>query len=189
MINIVYLQGPKHSQTLVRRAVECLKSDSAVVALPTDTLYGLACCAQNSGAIKKLYQIKARDQGKPVAICVSHLHQVSKYSEVTVSDELLGQLLPGPVTLVFHRSKLLNPDLNPGTSLVGVRIPDSWFIRQLVDQLGQPLALTSANLSGAPSTLAPHEFRDIWHHLKAVKLYLIPKENKTYQAWAQVKCA
>jgi len=167
MINIVYLLGPKHSSKIVKKAAEYLRSES-VIALPTDTLYGLACLAQHSPAIKKLYQIKARDEAKPVAICVSEVSEVSEWGQVTVSDQLLGQLLPGPVTLVFQRSPLLNPDLNPGNDLVGIRIPDSWFIRQLVDHLRQPLALTSANLSGAQSTLAPEEFGDIWHQLKAV---------------------
>ena len=161
MINIVYLRGPKQSATVVKKAVEYLKSDG-VIALPTDTLYGLACMSQSSGAVEKLYDIKARDQNKPVAICVASLSDIGKWGRVTVSEQLLGQLLPGPVTLVFERTSLLNRDLNPDTNLIGIRIPDSWFIRQLAASCHQPLALTSANVSGAQSTLAPSEFRDLW---------------------------
>lgn len=167
MKNIVTLLGPQKSTAILKRAAECLRSDH-VIALPTDTLYGIACLSQSSPAIKKLYEIKVRDVKKPVAICVSHIEQVAKWGRVTVSNQLLNQLLPGPVTLVFERSPALNPELNPGTDLVGIRIPDSWFIRQLVEICGEPLALTSANISGAQSTLSIEEFVDIWPQLEAV---------------------
>jgi tRNA A37 threonylcarbamoyladenosine synthetase subunit TsaC/SUA5/YrdC len=64
--------------------------------------------------------------------------------------------------------QILNPELNPGTSTVGVRVPDSAFILGLARRLGQPLALTSANLSGQPSALTCEEFQPLWPHLAAV---------------------
>lgn len=73
---------------------------------------------------------------------------------MTVSSELLKELLPGPVTVVFERSSDLNPNLNPHTSLVGVRIPDHVFIRRLAKACNGPLALTSANRSSSQSTLS-----------------------------------
>ena len=167
MMNIVILRGPKNSAAIITKAVELLKVGS-VIALPTDTLYGIACLSQSSTAIKALYKIKSRDEKKPVAICVSQVSDVAKWGRVTVDECLLEELLPGPVTLVFERSPALNPELNPGTRLVGIRIPDSWFIRQLVDKCAEPLALTSANVSGAQSTLSVEEFSDIWEHLGAV---------------------
>jgi len=168
MINLVAL-GSRHSAAtgIVKAAVEHLKAGH-VIALPTDTLYGIACLSQSSGAVKKLYRIKARNAQKPVAICVSRVSDISKWCVVTVSEKLLNELLPGPVTLVFERTPLLNGDLNPGTSLVGIRIPDSWFIQQLASDCSEPLALTSANISGAQSTLAVDEFSNIWSQLKAV---------------------
>lgn len=104
------------------------------------------------------------------------------YCKVPVQKSLLSDLLPGPVTLVFQRSEALNPDLNPFTSvwvlskirqlekifnsnceispcspqLVGVRIPDHNFMRRLCQLCGEPLALTSANISSHTSTLAVH---------------------------------
>ena len=57
------------------------------------------------------------------------------------------------MTTVFERKDVLNPNLNPGHSLVGVRIPDHQFVRQLVGHCGQPIALTSANVSDSRSTL------------------------------------
>ena len=70
-----------------------------------------------------------------------------------MSQNLLQDLLPGPVTLVFERTEQLNPQLNPGTRLVGIRIPDYDFVRQLAVACQEPLALTSANVSAAKSSL------------------------------------
>lgn len=67
--------------------------------------------------------------------------------------QLLCDLLPGPVTVVFERSQELNPALNPDTSLVGIRIPDHKFMKELAIQCGSPIALTSANISGDKSCL------------------------------------
>ncbi|KAG9492903.1 hypothetical protein GDO78_001062 [Eleutherodactylus coqui] len=94
--------------------------------------------------------------------------QGDRYCQVNVPDHLLRDLLPGPVTLVMERSDELNKELNPFTSLVGVRIPDHAFIRQLAQICSEPLALTSANLSTQPSTLSVEEFKDLWPMLSLV---------------------
>ena len=74
---------------------------------------------------------------------------------------LLEDLLPGPVTLCFDRLPALNPDFNPGARLVGIRIPDHGFVREVCRQVaGSPVALTSANVSQAQSCLQVSEFVD-----------------------------
>ncbi|XP_030250041.1 threonylcarbamoyl-AMP synthase [Sparus aurata] len=147
--------------------VKALK-EGHVVAVPTDTIYGLASLAQNSEAIGKTYDIKGRNAQKPLAICVGEIRDIYKYCKVPVEEALLADLLPGPVTLVFERSEVLNADLNPFTSLVGVRIPDHAFMRRLCQMCGEPLALTSANISSYTSTVAVHEFEELWPKLAVV---------------------
>lgn len=142
--------------------------EGGVVAVPTDTIYGLACLAQSSEAIQKTYDIKGRNAQKPLAICVGDIQDIYKYCKVPVKEALLGDLLPGPVTLVFQRSEVLNAELNPFTSLVGVRIPDHAFMRRLCQMCGEPLALTSANISSHTSTTAVHEFQELWPKLAVV---------------------
>lgn len=78
-----------------------------------------------------------------------------RWANVTVPKALLEDLLPGPVTVVFERSTDLCASLNPETNLIGIRIPDNDFIRQLARTVDEPLALTSANPSGLTSTLSP----------------------------------
>ena len=78
---------------------------------------------------------------------------MSRWAKCEKYSDLLKDLLPGKVTTVFERKDVLNPNLNPGNPLVGVRIPDHWFVRQLVSRCGHPIALTSANISDTRSTL------------------------------------
>lgn len=77
-----------------------------------------------------------------------------RWAVVTVSKLVLEDLLPGPVTLVFERTQELNHNLNPNTNLVGVRIPNNNFLRKVIRSLGEPIALTSANLTNANSALS-----------------------------------
>lgn len=148
-------------------AVPALRA-GRVLAVPTDTIYGVCALSQSDAAVSMLYDIKGRDAGKPVAICVHALKDVGRYGQLTITPELLSQLLPGPVTVVLERTPLLNPNLNPGTQLVGIRIPDHPFMRELVQALEEPLALTSANASGEPSTVAVEEFKYLWDRLACV---------------------
>ncbi|NXI13489.1 YRDC protein, partial [Irena cyanogastra] len=139
-----------------------------LVAVPTDTVYGVACLAQDSAAVRSIYSLKGRNGAKPLAICLGDVERLYRYCRVNVPDQLLRDLLPGPVTLVLERSEELNKDLNPFTSLVGVRIPNHPFMRDLARACSGPLALTSANLSSQGSTLSVLEFQDLWPQLSLV---------------------
>ncbi|CAH2229111.1 jg2555 [Pararge aegeria aegeria] len=147
-----------------------LLSTGHVIAVPTDTVYGLACSANCPESIKKLYSIKGRDSAKPVAICVTYIKDIRKWGEAAhLSDKLLYSLLPGPVTLVLEKTKYLdNPFLNPHTTKIGIRIPNHRFINDVTKMFNKPLALTSANFSNEPSTLCVKEFEHLYGYLGAV---------------------
>lgn len=152
---------------VARSAADVLRA-GGIVAVPTDTIYGIAALAQNLVSVEKLYAIKRRDQGKPIAICVHEISEVYRWAEVCVPELLLHRMFPGAVTAVFRRTKDLNPALNPSISLVGVRIPNCHFIRQVARYCSEPLALTSANVSSKDSTLSIHEFQELWPQLDVV---------------------
>jgi len=146
-----------------------LLCEGHIIALPTDTIYGLACNAQNTSAIQRLYSIKGRNCNKPLAICVGEVEDVKRWGVTDMLPKgLLTALLPGPVTIVLKRTEQLNPELNPSTPNVGIRIPNHQFVREVVKGSGGILALTSANLSNQVSSLCPEEFRDLWPKLSAV---------------------
>ena len=163
-------------QRCVDEAVDSL-STGQVVALPTDTLYGVAASVYHRVGVEGLYAIKMRERGKPLAVCVADVGDVARYAEVVdLPPQLLQALLPGPVTLVlrkrrapqFHASgreeylPLCEPWFNPGEDTVAVRIPRASFIRRVCHDLGGALALTSANLAGGPSTVDTAEFKALW---------------------------
>lgn len=148
-------------------AAQALQSGH-VIATPTDTIYGLAALVQNREAVQKLYQIKGRHAEKPIAICVARIEDIYTWSEVTVARSVLEKLLPGPVTVIFSRKPELNLEFNPGTDLVGIRIPDHPFILAVCEQAQGPVALTSANPSSAQSTLAVEEFAELFPELHSV---------------------
>ncbi|XP_023223503.1 yrdC domain-containing protein, mitochondrial-like isoform X2 [Centruroides sculpturatus] len=155
------------STEAIKQAVKAL-SNGQLIAVPTDTIYGIAALAQNNQAVDALYRIKRRDQKKPIAICVSDIRDIPKWGKITIPLSLLEDLLPGPVTVVLERTSELNPNLNPDTSLVGIRIPNHSFLQAVTKVCNQCLALTSANISSQSNTLSVEEFRELWPHLEYV---------------------
>lgn len=154
----------------LRIASKCLRSGQ-IIALPTDTVYGFACDATNEKAVRQLYAIKDRSCCKPVAICVRDLPTLRMYGKADhLNDALLNNLLPGPTTVILHRTEALqNPYLNTYTNKIGIRIPDFPFIQQVCSVFGEsPIALTSANRSSEPSSLHIEEFEKLWPLLGAV---------------------
>ncbi|KAJ1424357.1 YrdC-like domain [Sesbania bispinosa] len=147
-------------------AVDALKAGK-VIAVPTDTLYGFACDACSLEAVNRIYEIKGRKHTSPLAICVGDVSDIDRFA---VTDHLphglLDSLLPGPVTVVLKRgeSSVLERSLNPGLDSIGVRVPDCNFIRIIARGSGTALALTSANLSGQPSSVCIKDFEKLWEH-------------------------
>ncbi|CAK9295274.1 unnamed protein product [Gordionus sp. m RMFG-2023] len=118
-----------------------------VISMPTDTIYGIACSAQNIKAVQRLYNVKQRNILKPIAICVADIDQIYKYAEVNVDKCMLNELLPGPYTLLFNHD----------------------FLYNLTKSLSSgPIALTSANLSNEPNSLEIKDFKNIWTNLDLI---------------------
>ncbi|KAM7263011.1 hypothetical protein ACFE04_000694 [Oxalis oulophora] len=147
-------------------AIKALKAER-VIAVPTDTLYGFACDACSSEAVNRIYEIKGRKDTSPLAICVGDVAEIKRYAVTDhLPQGLLDSLLPGPVTVILNRgqSSILEKSLNPGLESVGIRVPDNDFIRIIARGLGSALALTSANLSGKPSSVCIKDFETLWEH-------------------------
>ncbi|XP_024636966.1 yrdC domain-containing protein, mitochondrial isoform X1 [Medicago truncatula] len=151
-------------------AVETLKAGK-VIAVPTDTLYGFACDACSLEAVNRIYEIKGRKHTSPLAICVGDVSDINRFALTDhLPHGLLDSLLPGPVTVVLSRgeSSALERSLNPGFDSIGVRVPDCNFIRLIARGSGTALALTSANLSGQPSSVCIKDFEKLWEHCASV---------------------
>jgi L-threonylcarbamoyladenylate synthase len=145
-------------QAAVKRAVEVLRAGE-LVALPTETVYGLAANALDSQAVARIYEAKGRPAHNPIIVHVASLDMarqcVDEWPEA--AEKLARAFWPGPLTLVLPRSKAVPDIVTAGGPTVGVRWPGHPFIQAVIHECGFPLAAPSANLSNRVSpTNAEH---------------------------------
>jgi tRNA threonylcarbamoyl adenosine modification protein (Sua5/YciO/YrdC/YwlC family) len=130
--------------------VSCLRK-GYVVALPTDTFYGLAVDPVNLHAVESIYRIKTRQKQKPLSLLISSLAQA--YTLARDSDPMLDKLAdkfwPGPLTIIVRAGTKLPLRSTANTGNVALRVPDSAIPRTVVEEFGFPITATSANLQGA----------------------------------------
>jgi L-threonylcarbamoyladenylate synthase len=132
-------------------AVEALRT-GAIVALPTDTVYGLAVALDTPGGIERLFHVKRRPPEKGIVLLLDDAAQAAALGDMTPAAAVLAAALwPGGLTIVVRRRTDVDlPDaLTGGAATIGLRVPDHDAPRALARALG-PLPVTSANVSGAP---------------------------------------
>lgn len=137
------------SPEILQRACELLV-DGEVVAIPTETVYGLAADATNEQAISKIYAIKQRPTFNPLIIHCHSISQAEQYVEMTpMAKQLADKFWPGPLTLVLNRLKDSPISLlaSSGLETLAIRIPSHPMAQALIKVYGKPLAAPSANLS------------------------------------------
>lgn len=129
------------------RATQLLRS-GAVIAFPTDTVYGLAAAADDEVATRRVYQIKGRPVGMPLILMVAAESQLEGWVHVdSRAEEIMRRWWPGPLTLVLHAI---------GGGTLGVRIPKHRVALGLLRSSG-PLVTTSANLHGKEPAMTAGE--------------------------------
>jgi tRNA threonylcarbamoyl adenosine modification protein (Sua5/YciO/YrdC/YwlC family) len=150
---IVPAGSPGPDPGVVARAAAALGAGGAV-ALPTDTVYGLAVLPTVDGATARLFALKGRTADVPVAVLCADADQALALADpATVGDDvrrLAARLWPGPLTLVLRRRPDLDWPLGEPAATVGVRCPGEALVRALAAEVG-PLATTSANRHGEPT--------------------------------------
>lgn len=141
----------KSFEKALEKSVSILNKGGLIV-FPTDTVYGLAAKFDETEAIERIYQVKGRDQTKALAVLVGNLDQLKIISTGISKNatKLIKYYWPGAMTLILEKRGDLKAQLSIDNS-IGIRIPDDRFVRELSERIG-PLATTSANRSGFPST-------------------------------------
>lgn len=135
-----------------------------LVAIPTETVYGLGANALDPEAVKKIFKVKGRPQDNPLIIHLSSEEEIKDYC-LDIPDTayvLARRFWPGPLTMVLKKRDIVPDETSSGLSTVGVRCPDNDVTRAVIRASGVPIAAPSANLSGKPSTT---EFSHIMHDL------------------------
>lgn len=153
-------------QKQIRTAVDAL-ANGGVAAIPTDTLYGLAACAFDESAVRKVYELKGRPDGMALPLLLSEPKD-ARQCTVDVPDEawaLAEWFWPGALTLVARKSADVPDIVTAGMDTVALRVPDHPIPREVAKALGAPITGTSANLSGRPGLTSAadvrHEFGDM----------------------------
>jgi L-threonylcarbamoyladenylate synthase len=147
---------PASSTDPIPRALEVLGA-GGLVAFPTDTVYGVGALAFDGRAIESIYAAKNRPVEKAIPVLISDLSELEKVAIniPEVALKLASRFWPGPLTILVPKRADL-PEAVSASSTVGVRVPDHEIARALLRAAG-PMAVTSANISGAQSPASAEE--------------------------------
>ncbi|MDG7055633.1 MAG: threonylcarbamoyl-AMP synthase [Wolbachia endosymbiont of Menacanthus eurysternus] len=144
--------------------------NNLLVCFPTETVYALACNALDSGAIKKIYQVKKRSQNKPLSILVNDIYSLTKIAELEEKYfGLINHFSPGPITYILplKNNNILPKEFFKGS--IGVRIPNHPIAISILNELKTPIVATSINISGEKSVYKASDIpQSIKQHLSAV---------------------
>lgn len=148
----------------ISKAVKLLKSGNPV-AIPTETVYGLAAPINNPEAIKKIFSLKERPFFDPLIVHISSINELSNLTNSS-SETLLkiaNKFWPGPLTMILPKKDNINPMITSGLNSVGIRFPSHPIARNIIEAVGVPLAAPSANKFGKTSPTKAEHVRKTWN--------------------------
>ena len=151
--------------------VASILRDGGVVAIPTETVYGLAGNALKGECVKKIYEAKGRPSDNPLIVHISDIsHWAPLVKAIPESALALAEKFwPGPLTIILPKSDIIPNEISGGLDTVAVRMPSDEIARAIISQCGFPLAAPSANTSGKPSpTCAEHVRVDLDGRIDAI---------------------
>ena len=143
----------ENMQSAIEKATEILRRND-VVAIPTETVYGLAASACANEAVDKIFKIKGRPQDNPLIVHISDMDMIDDVAQ-DIPDavyKLADRFWPGPLTLIMRKNPNICDHCTCGQDTVAVRMPSHPVAMELIRYSRIPLAAPSANLSGKPST-------------------------------------
>ncbi len=130
---------------------EVVLKEGGVGVLPTDTLYGIVGSALVPETVERIYELKHRDERKPLIVLISDIEMLEQFG-VVLSEELMGKLAaywPGPYTVILPTIDDEFSYLHRGGGTIGFRLPDNDDLRELIRAVG-PIVAPSANIEGRP---------------------------------------
>lgn len=145
-------------QTEINNTLEILRSGGLIL-YPTDTVWGIGCDATNAAAIKKIYDLKQREDSKALICLVADDRMLNKYVKKVPEVALnIIEISEKPTTIIYDDAQNLAPNLIAEDGTIAIRIPDDEFCYQLSRKLNTAIVSTSANMSGQPT---PKSFKEI----------------------------
>ncbi len=147
----------------IAKAASLIKKGE-IVAIPTETVYGLAANAYSDVAVKKIFAAKNRPQDNPLICHVSNMEMLRQIVSEISDDALIlaKHFWPGPLTIIFNKNNAVCKSVSAGLNTVAVRMPSHSVALALIEKAGVPIAAPSANVSGRPSpTTAQSVLQDL----------------------------
>ena len=145
--------------------------NGGLVAIPTETVYGLGANGLDTDAVGRIFEVKGRPQDNPLILHVASAEDLSSWCRDIPEEALLlaERFWPGPLTMVLYKKENVPYQVTAGLETVAMRCPDHPATRELIRLSGVPVAAPSANLSGKPSTTtAQHCVHDLWGKIDAI---------------------
>lgn len=168
----------------INELIDALRSKE-VVAFPTDTVYGIACICDDE-AIAKMKWVKGRDEKKPFPMMVYDINQINQIAEITdVAVSIIQNFMPGALTIILKKKKLIPDTVTNGQSTIAIRIPDDETVLTILKETG-PLLVTSANLSNQPSA---HNTKEVLEQLDGRISCVLDGKSKGNLASTIVDCS
>ena len=134
--------------------VQCLKvlSNGGLILYPTDTVWGIGCDATNAEAVKRVFELKQRDDSKALIVLLDSADHLDHYVvDVPAIARELVDVAVKPLTIIYEGAYNVAPNVLGPEDSVGIRIPNDEFCHRLCERFGKPIVSTSANVSGAPT--------------------------------------
>lgn len=161
----IYKINEENSKGIYQKAKNYLLSDK-LVAIPTETVYGLGANGLSSKACEKIFEAKKRPVDNPLILHVSSIEEVMKLAEVTPDSlKIMENMWPGPMTIILKKKEIVPDIVTAGGDTVAIRMPKSKIARELISYVKKPIAAPSANISGKPS---PTNAQDVFYDFKGV---------------------
>jgi len=158
----IILNLKKDFQKSIELASEMLKNGEVIV-FPTETVYGMGADIFNVNTCKKIFEIKNREEAKPLAAHISSLNMVDMLCE-SIPDEfylLANSFLPGPLSIILKKRKEIKN--YPETETIAIRFPKNYAAISLIEKFGRPIAATSVNISGQKSLNSTEEIYNLFN--------------------------
>lgn len=146
----------------IKKALEVLQNGGVII-YPTDTIWGIGCDATNADAVKRIYEIKQREDSKSMLVLLNNAGRIQSYVDDVPEVALdLVELAVKPTTIIYDKAKNLAENLIAADGSIGIRVTNEDFSSALLQRFKKPIVSTSANISGESS---PQKFDEISEEL------------------------
>ena len=147
----------QYTQDQIHEVAKAFK-DHEIIAIPTDTVYGVGVMYGDLDALHNLKHAKHRPETKPIPMMVANVDQMKQVAYVDSRiEKIAARFLPGALTLVLRVKETVPKAYTNGLDTIAIRIPEEDFLLQVIQELNAPLLVTSANQSGAKTALCSED--------------------------------